>query len=104
MDDAKKARLVENGWTVGTVAEFLDLTPEETTLVEIKLALSRHLKQRRQQLMTQTVLAERLQSSQPRIAKAENGDASVSIELLIKAILATGATPQEIGQVIAQVG
>jgi transcriptional regulator with XRE-family HTH domain len=102
MDDAKKARLIENGWTVGTVAEFLDLTPEETTLVEIKLALSRHLKQR--QLMTQTVLAKRLQSSQPRIAKAENGDASVSIELLIKAILATGATPQEIGQVIAQVG
>jgi len=30
--------------------------------------------------------------------------ASVSIELLIKATLATGATPQEIGQVIAQVG
>jgi alkylhydroperoxidase/carboxymuconolactone decarboxylase family protein YurZ len=104
MDDAKKARLAENGWTVRTVSEFLDLTPEETTLVEIKLALSRHLKQRRQQLMTQAVLAERLQSSQPRIAKAENGDASVSIELLIKAILATGATPQEIGQVIAQVG
>lgn len=103
MDDVKKERLVKNGWTVGTVSEFLDLTPEETTLVEIKLALSRHLKQRRQQLMTQTALAERLQSSQPRIAKAENGDASVSIELLIKAILATGATPQEIGQVIAQV-
>jgi transcriptional regulator with XRE-family HTH domain len=104
MDDAKKERLAKNGWTVGTVSEFLDLTSEETTLVEIKLALSRHLKQRRQQLMTQTALAERLQSSQPRIAKAENGDASVSIELLIKAILATGATPQEIGQVIAQVG
>ena len=104
MDDAKKERLAKNGWTVGTVSEFLDLTSEEATLVEIKLARSRHLKQRRQQLMTQTALAERLQSSQPRIAKAENGDASVSIELLIKAILATGATPQEIGQVIAQVG
>jgi transcriptional regulator with XRE-family HTH domain len=104
MDEAKKERLIKNGWTVGTVSEFLDLTPEEATLVEIKLALSRHLKQRRQQLMTQSVLAERLQSSQPRIAKAENGDASVSIDLLIKAILATGATPQEIGQVIAGVG
>lgn len=54
--------------------------------------------------MTQAVLAERLQSSQPRVAKAENGDASVSIELLIKAILATGATAEEIGQVIAGVG
>lgn len=54
--------------------------------------------------MTQTDLADKLHSSQPRIAKAENGDASVSIELLIRAMLATGATPQEIGQVIAQVG
>lgn len=53
--------------------------------------------------MTQTELAEKIQSSQPRIAKAENGEASVSIELLIRGILATGATPQEIGQVIAQV-
>jgi DNA-binding XRE family transcriptional regulator len=104
MDAAKKKRLEENGWKVGSVSEFLDLTVEESTLVEIKLALSHHLKQRRQQLMTQAALAEKVQSSQPRIAKAENGDASVSIDLLIKAILATGATTEEIGQVIAQVG
>ncbi|MDZ8054180.1 MAG: helix-turn-helix transcriptional regulator [Aulosira sp. ZfuCHP01] len=70
----------------------------------MKLALSRNLKERRQKLMTQTELAEKLYLSQPRIAKAENGDASVSIELLIRAMLATGATPQEIGTVIAQIG
>jgi DNA-binding XRE family transcriptional regulator len=103
MDEAKKRHLEEKGWKVGTVSEFLALAPEETALIEIKLALSRHLKERRQRLMTQTELAEKLHSSQPRIAKAENGDASVSIELLIRAMLATGATPQEIGQVIAQV-
>lgn len=97
-------KLQDKGWQVGTVSEFLDLTLEEATLIEIKLALSRCLKARRQQAMTQTELAEKLHSSQPRIAKAENGDASVSIELLIRAMLATGATPQEIGQVIAQVG
>jgi transcriptional regulator with XRE-family HTH domain len=104
MDAAKKRRLEEKGWKVGTVSEFFDLTPEETVLMEIKLALSKDLKERRQTLMTQAELAEKLQSSQPRIAKAENGDGSVSIELLIRAMLATGATPQEIGQVIAQVG
>lgn len=103
MDEAKKRRLEEKGWKAGTVADFLDLTPEEAALIEIKLALSRYLKERRQRSMTQTELAEKLHSSQPRIAKAENGDASVSIELLIRAMLATGATPQEIGQVIAQV-
>ncbi|MBW4677175.1 MAG: helix-turn-helix transcriptional regulator [Desmonostoc geniculatum HA4340-LM1] len=103
MDEAKRKRLEEKGWKVGTVAEFLELTPEEATLMEIKLALSRNLKERRQKSMTQAELAEKLHTSQPRIANAENGDISVSIEMLIRAMLATGATPQEIGQVIAKV-
>ena len=38
-----------------------------------------------------------------KIVKAENGDASVSIELLVKAMLATGATSKDIGRVIAGV-
>jgi DNA-binding XRE family transcriptional regulator len=104
MDQLKKERLEAKGWKVGTVSEFLELTPAENTLIEIKLALSRSLKARRQKVMTQVELAEKIHSSQPRIAKAENGDASVSIELLIRAMLATGATPQEIGKVIAEAG
>jgi DNA-binding XRE family transcriptional regulator len=104
MEESKRQYLEKQGWKVGTVSEFLELTPEETAIVEIKLALSRYLKERRKQAMTQTELAEKLPSSQPRIANAENGDVSVSIELLIRAILATGATPKEIGQAIAQVG
>ncbi len=104
MDQLKKECLEAKGWKVGTVAEFLELTPEENALIEIKLALSRSLKARRQKMMTQVELAEKIHSSQPRVAKAESGDASVSIELLIRAMLATGATPQEIGQVIAGAG
>ena len=104
MDRGTRQNLEEKGWKVGTVSDFLELSPEETMLVEIKLALSNSLKQRRQSLMTQKELAAKIHSSQPRVANAENGDASVSIELLIRAILATGASPQEIGQVIASVG
>jgi DNA-binding XRE family transcriptional regulator len=104
MDRAKRERLEAKGWEIGTVSEFLELTPEETILIEIKLALSRSLKERRQKLMTQAELAQKVQSNQPRIAKAENADASVSIELLIRAMLATGATLQDIGQVIAEAG
>lgn len=103
MDESTREQLAKRGWQVGTVSEFLDLSPEEATLIEIKLALSRTLKERRQQQMTQTELAEKMHSSQPRIAKAENGDASVSIELLLRAILATGASPQEIGRVIGAI-
>ncbi len=35
---------------------------------------------------------------------AESDDASASLDLLIRALLATGATLQEIGQAIAQIG
>jgi transcriptional regulator with XRE-family HTH domain len=104
MDRLKQERLEANGWQIGTVSEFLELTPEENALIEIKLALSRSLKTRRQKIMTQVELAEKIHSSQPRVAKAENGDASVSIELLIRAMLATGATLQEIGKIIAEAG
>ena len=104
MDQKTRKKLEEKGWNVGTVSDFLELSPEEAILVEIKLALSRSLKERRQSLMTQSDLAEKIHSSQPRVANAENGDASVSIELLIRAILATGASTEYIGQVIASVG
>lgn len=102
MEEAKRKRLEQAGWKSGTVSEFLELTPEEIVLVEIKLALSRYLKERRRDTMTQLELAKKIHSSQPRIAKAEDGE--VSIELMIRAMLATGVTPQEIGQIIAQVG
>jgi len=103
MDKAKRERLQAQGWRVGTVAEFLELAPEEASLIEIKLALSKSLRERREKQMTQSELAARIKSSQPRVAKAEGGDQSVSIELLMRAMLATGATPKDIGKVIANV-
>lgn len=48
MKKAKRERSEESGWKVGTAAEFLELTPEESALIEIKLALSRELRERRQ--------------------------------------------------------
>jgi hypothetical protein len=102
VNNAKQKRLEKKGWRVGTVAEFLDLSPEQARLIEIKLALSRALRDRRANQMTQTELAKRLQSSQPRVAKAERGDRSVSMDLLVRALLATGATPKEIAREIAR--
>ena len=103
MNKAKRERLQASGWKVGTVAEFLELPPEESALVEIKLALSKSLRERRAKYMTQAELAKKISSSQPRVAKAESGDQSVSIELLMRAMLAAGATPKEIGKVIASI-
>jgi hypothetical protein len=46
MEESKRKHLEQAGWKSGTVSEFLELTPEETVLVEIKLALNRYLKDR----------------------------------------------------------
>ena len=101
MNDSKA--VAELGWKDGTVAEFLGLTPEESALIEMKLALSRHLRERRAASMTQNELAEKISSSQSRIAKAESGHSSVSMELLVRAILATGVTLHEIGEILERV-
>jgi DNA-binding XRE family transcriptional regulator len=99
----KKIRLERAGWKVGTVGEFLGLTATEEALVELKLTLSRGLKERRaRRNLTQAQLARLLRSSQSRVAKMEAGDPSVSIDLLIRSLLAMGATPKDLAQVISQ--
>jgi DNA-binding XRE family transcriptional regulator len=90
------------GWKVGTVDEFLPLTSEEATYVDLKLALSRRLREYRQaKRLTQVEMAKLLKSSQSRVAKIETGDASVSLDLLIRALIALGATRRELGRMIA---
>jgi DNA-binding XRE family transcriptional regulator len=102
MRKAKKTRLERAGWKVGTVRELLGLSRAEEALVELKLVLSRGLRKRRaRRKLTQAQLARLLKSSQSRVAKMEAGDPSVSIDLLIRSLLAMGATQRELAQVIA---
>ena len=92
MNKTKQKRLERRGWKVGSVDEFLDLTPEESAYVELKLALSRNLQERRRQKrLTQQQLARLIKSSQSRVAKMEAGDPTVSIDLLVRSLLALGA-------------
>ncbi len=102
MDAAKRKRLEEAGFRIGTVAEFLGLTPEQSELVEIKVNLSAAVRQQREVSgFSQAELAEKIGSSQSRVAKMEAGDASVSLDLLIKALVAQGMTRQKLASVIA---
>lgn len=43
MKTAKRKRLEENGWKVGSAADFLNLSPEEAEYVDFKLAASKAL-------------------------------------------------------------
>ncbi len=102
MKAKKRARLTEAGWTVGETADFLRLTPEESTFVDMKVALSQSLRQwRAKRQLTQTELAKALSSSQSRIAKMEAADPTVSVDLLVRSLLKLGATPKDIARAIA---
>jgi DNA-binding XRE family transcriptional regulator len=103
MDAKKSKRLQAQGWRVGTAAEFLSLSPEESALVETKLALGMALKaQRLRKHLTQEALALQLRSSQSRIAKMESGDPSVSLDLLFKSLFHLGVTQQRVARVLMQ--
>lgn len=102
MKTAKRKRLEAKGWKVGTAREFLNLSSEEAAYVELKLALGRNLQEyRREQKLTQEELARLLKSSQSRIAKMEAGDPSVSLDLLVRSLLALGASKKHLAQMFA---
>jgi ribosome-binding protein aMBF1 (putative translation factor) len=97
MTPEKKKRLEAAGWRVGTASEFLGLTDEEAALIELKLDLARAVKaERMHRQMTQEELGERLGSSQSRVAKMEAGDPSVSIDLLVRALLRLGVNRRDL--------
>jgi DNA-binding XRE family transcriptional regulator len=103
MKTSKRKQLEAAGWKVGSARDFLDLTPEETAFVELKLTLSASLKERRQRHgLSQSDLAKRLRSSQSRVAKMEASDPAVSLDLLVRALLAAGAKRKDIAKAIAK--
>jgi ribosome-binding protein aMBF1 (putative translation factor) len=102
VDKTKRAKLKTHGWSVGTPAEFLGLSDQEAALVELRLALSTSLRRwRTQRGLSQTELARRLKSSQSRVAKMEAGDATVSVDLLMRSLIAMGATPKDLARAIS---
>ena len=102
MDKRKKEKLAKKGWKTGSVAQFLDLSAEESAYIEMKLALSEKLREwRLRKKLTQAELAKAIESSQSRVAKMEAGDPTVSIDLLVKSLLALGVSKKELGRTIS---
>jgi len=80
----------------------LNLPADEHTYLELKLALGRSLRDlRRQRRLTQIEFARMVQSSQSRVAKMEAGDPSVSLDLLIRCLLALGATTTDLARMVS---
>ena len=102
MYNQKVKNLEKKGWKIGTTKEFLGLSEEESSYIELKLKLSANLKKlRTKQKLTQVELAKILKSSQSRVAKLEIGDPSVSLDLIIRSLLALGTSNKEIARTIS---
>ena len=103
MKSEKKKQLELKGWKIGTVAEFLQLSPEESAYIEMKLALSKNLQERRKdKSLTQEQLARLLKSSQSRVAKMEAGDPSVSMDLLVRSLLILGESQKSLAKILSE--
>ena len=103
MKRSKVQKLKAAGWKVGSVREFLNLSAEEASIIEMKLSLAEGVKKLRlARRITQSQLAKQLRSSQSRVAKLESADPTVSIDLLVRTLLVLGATRRDVGRIVGR--
>lgn len=102
MRSNKQKKLEAKGWKIGSASDFLELSPEEELYIELKLSLCKSLKKlRTRKHLSQEDVAKLIKSSQSRVAKMEAGDASVSIDLVIKSLLSVGASKSDLVKAVS---
>ena len=103
MRESKRKKLESKGWKLGSAKELLGLSDQEEMYIELRRKLAEGLKARRlANGVTQVELAQSIRSSQSRVAKMEAGDPTVSLDLLVKSILALGTSNRELAAIIAR--
>ncbi|PIP83762.1 MAG: transcriptional regulator [Elusimicrobia bacterium CG_4_9_14_3_um_filter_62_55] len=105
MKASKRKKLEQKGWRVGDAKDFLGLSDSEAEYIELKLALAQNLRSlRTKRRIGQEKVAEIIKSSQSRVAKMEAADESVTIDLIVRASLALGASRSNLGRIISKSG
>ena len=80
-----------------TISGAVEDALAQLRMVELKVVLAQNLRHKRQERnLTQEQVALRLGSSQSRVAKMEASDPSVSMDLLVRTLLALGTTRKEL--------
>lgn len=104
MKKSKRDKLKRAGFAVGDTQEFLELSDAEMAMIDARVALAKALRHRRSRELkiSQAAFAERVGSSQSRVAKMEAGDPSVTLDLLIRSLVKSGASLEEVGHVLAK--
>src|ERR1700730_7479285 len=79
------------GVWVGGAEDFLGLTKSERVIVDFRLDLSRRIKEARERRgWSQASLARAMGTSQPRLSRIEAGYPDVTIDLMLRALVAAG--------------
>ena len=95
----KRARIKAMGGRVTTVEEWLDLTPEEVAILDVKIRLGEELKAlRKKKRLSQEAVAKMLHTSQGRVSKMEKGQAS--LDQLTWSLLVMGQSRRVLGRLI----
>jgi hypothetical protein len=100
MKAEKKHQLEAAGFKIGAADEFLALTSEESAMGPLRLASAEEVRRLRLHY-SQAELGRRIGSSQSRIAKLEAAESEVFLDLLFKALIATGAKRRDLGRIVA---
>ena len=91
MNKRERDALEAAGFRIGDAEDFLELTDEERRLVELRVAISRAVRARReQQGLTQGQVARKLKTSQPRVALIEAGASAVSLDSMFRGLFVLG--------------
>src|SRR5262245_29552155 len=99
----RRRRLERAGWSIGDAGDFLNLSDDERCFIETKLALAAGLRRWREHLhLTQTQMAERLESSQSRVAKMECADPTVSTDLLLRSLFRLGVSRRDVARLMSE--
>lgn len=99
----QKNKILRKNFKANSQLAFSKLTPAESQYLEIKIGLSQLLKQKRKERkFSQIDLANHIKSSQSRVAKMEKADDSVSLDLIIKALLSLGISRRELAKTISK--
>jgi predicted transcriptional regulator len=102
MEQSKIKRLNVAGWKAGSAQEFLGLSDAEAGYIDLHMRLSDAVRLRRQAArLSQSALANLIETSQSRIAKMEANDSTVSLDLLIRCLMSMGANLDELARIIS---
>ncbi len=85
----KKERLERRGWKLTTAREWLGLTRAEMAIIDARILLANAIRNQRQNSrLSQAALAKLMGSNQSRVAKIENLDREVTVDLQLRAMFA----------------